>query len=181
MLFLKPSTSVIGDGDYIRLPPDTNLVHHEAELAAVIGRPARDVSPRTRSSHVFGYTAANDVSARDQQARRWPVGPGQGPRLVLPARAVDRDRARPVRSAHHHAGQRRAAAGRPDQPDDPRLPQLIAYMSAVMTLLPGDVILTGTPAGVGPIIAGDVVTVEIEGIGALTEPGAATSESARRH
>ncbi len=67
MLFLKPSTSVIGDGDYIRLPPDTNEVHHEAELAAVIGRPARDVEPSDALSHVFGYTAANDVSARDQQ------------------------------------------------------------------------------------------------------------------
>ncbi len=99
ILFLKPSTSVIGDGDFIRLPPDTNMVHHEVELAAVIGRPARDVAPEEALSHVFGYTIANDVSARDQQAGGRAMGPREGPRFLLPARPVDRDRARPVRSA----------------------------------------------------------------------------------
>ena len=170
VLFLKPSTSVIGDGDYIRLPPDTNLVHHEAELAAVIGRPARDVSVEDALSHVLGYTAANDVSARDQQAAdgQWARAKGHdsfcplGPWIETVLDASD------LRVTAHVNGELR---------QDSRtslmihsLPKLISYMSAVMTLLPGDVILTGTPAGVGPIVAGDTVDIGIEGIGVLSNP-----------
>jgi 2-keto-4-pentenoate hydratase/2-oxohepta-3-ene-1,7-dioic acid hydratase in catechol pathway len=170
MIFLKPSTSVIGDGDYIRLPPDTNEVHHEAELAAVIGRPARDVSVEDALSHVLGYTAANDVSARDQQRAdvQWARAKGHdsfcplGPwieteldptdlRITATVNGVLKQDSRTSLMIHS-------------------LPFLISYMSAVMTLLPGDVILTGTPAGVGPIVAGDTVSIGIEGIGVLTNP-----------
>jgi 2-keto-4-pentenoate hydratase/2-oxohepta-3-ene-1,7-dioic acid hydratase in catechol pathway len=170
MLFLKPSTSVIGDGDYIRLPPDTNEVHHEAELAAIIGRPARDIEPAQALSHVFGYAASNDVSARDQQRAdvQWarakghdsfcPLGPWietdldpSDLRVTARVNGVLRQDSRTSFMIH-------------------KLPELIAYMSSVMTLLPGDVILTGTPAGVGPIVAGDVVDIEIEGIGVLSNP-----------
>jgi 2-keto-4-pentenoate hydratase/2-oxohepta-3-ene-1,7-dioic acid hydratase in catechol pathway len=170
ILFLKPSTSVIGDGDFIRLPPDTNLVHHEVELAAVIGRPARDVAPEDALSHVFGYTIANDVSARDQQAAdgQWARAKGHdsfcplGPWIETELDPSD------LQLTCHVNGERR---------QDSRtsllihsLPDLIAYMSAVMTLLPGDVVITGTPAGVGPIVAGDTVTLGIEGIGVLSNP-----------
>jgi 2-keto-4-pentenoate hydratase/2-oxohepta-3-ene-1,7-dioic acid hydratase in catechol pathway len=170
VIFVKPSTSVIGDGDFIRLPPDSNLVHHEAELAVVIGRPARDVSAENALSHVLGYTAANDVSARDQQAAdiQWarakghdsfcPLGPWietvldpSDLRLTASVNGVIKQDSRTSLMIHD-------------------LPSLIAYMSAVMTLLPGDVILTGTPAGVGPIVAGDTVSIGIEGIGVLTNP-----------
>jgi 2-keto-4-pentenoate hydratase/2-oxohepta-3-ene-1,7-dioic acid hydratase in catechol pathway len=170
MIFLKPSTSIIGDGDYIRLPPDTNEVDHEAELAAIIGRPARDLSPDEALSHVFGYAAANDVSARDQQRSdvQWarakghdsfcPLGPWietvlDPSDLRVTAQVNGRLRQDSRTSMMIH-----------------KLPELIAYMSSIMTLLPGDVILTGTPAGVGRIVAGDTVTIEIEGIGALTNP-----------
>jgi 2-keto-4-pentenoate hydratase/2-oxohepta-3-ene-1,7-dioic acid hydratase in catechol pathway len=170
ILFLKPSTSVIGDGDYIRLPPDTNLVHHEAELAAVIGRPARDVSPEDALSHVFGYTAANDVSARDQQAAdgQWARAKGHdsfcplGPWIETVLDPSD------LRITAHVNGELRQDSRTSRLIHD--LPKLIAYMSAVMTLLPGDVVITGTPAGVGPIVAGDVVDIGIEGIGVLSNP-----------
>jgi 2-keto-4-pentenoate hydratase/2-oxohepta-3-ene-1,7-dioic acid hydratase in catechol pathway len=170
IIFLKPSTSVIGDGDYIRLPPDTNLVHHEVELAAVIGRPARDVAPADALSHVFGYTIANDVSARDQQAAdgQWARAKGHdsfcplGPWIETVLDPSD------LQLTCHVNGERRQDSRTSMLIHD--LPTLIAYMSAIMTLLPGDVVITGTPAGVGPIVAGDTVTMAIEGIGVLTNP-----------
>jgi 2-keto-4-pentenoate hydratase/2-oxohepta-3-ene-1,7-dioic acid hydratase in catechol pathway len=170
VLFLKPSTSVIGDGDYIRLPPDTNNVHHEVELAAVIGRPARDVAEADALSHVFGYTIANDVSARDQQASdvQWARAKGHdsfcplGPWIETVLDASD------VQLTAHVNGERRQDSRTKMMIHS--LPKLIAYMSSVMTLLPGDVVITGTPSGVGPIVAGDTVTLAIEGIGVLSNP-----------
>jgi 2-keto-4-pentenoate hydratase/2-oxohepta-3-ene-1,7-dioic acid hydratase in catechol pathway len=135
LIFLKPSTSVIGDGDAIRIPPSSSEVHYEGELAAIIGRPARNVAPEEALSYVLGYAAGNDVTARDQQrANGEIVQDGRTGHMI-----------------HDIATQ-------------------IAFMSGVMTLLPGDVILTGTPSGVGPIKDGDSVSVEIEGIGTLTNP-----------
>jgi 2-keto-4-pentenoate hydratase/2-oxohepta-3-ene-1,7-dioic acid hydratase in catechol pathway len=170
LVFLKPSTSVIGDGDYIRLPPDTAKVDHEVELAAVIGRPARDVSAENALSHVFGYTIGNDVSARDQQAAdgQWTRAKGHdsfcplGPWIETELDPSD------LRLTASVNGQLRQDSRTSHMIHN--LPALIAYMSAIMTLLPGDVILTGTPAGVGPIVAGDTVTMEIEGIGVLSTP-----------
>ena len=168
IIFLKPSTSVIGDGDSIRLPPSSNRVDYEGELAAVIGRPAKDVNAEDALSYVFGYCAANDVTARDQQAADvqftrgkgydsfCPIGPWietvfdpADARLTTRVNAEIKQGASTSLMVHNVATQ-------------------IAFISAVMTLLPGDVILTGTPAGVGPIVDGDVVSVEIEGIGTLT-------------
>jgi 2-keto-4-pentenoate hydratase/2-oxohepta-3-ene-1,7-dioic acid hydratase in catechol pathway len=170
MIFLKPSTSVIGDGDIIRLPPSSSEVHYEGELAAIIARPARNVSPDDALSFVLGYAAANDVTARDQQrsdvqftrAKGYdsfcPLGPWietvldpSDLRLVTRVNGEIRQDGRTSRMIHD-------------------LPTQIAFISAVMTLLPGDVILTGTPAGVGPIKDGDTVSVEIEGIGTLSNP-----------
>jgi 2-keto-4-pentenoate hydratase/2-oxohepta-3-ene-1,7-dioic acid hydratase in catechol pathway len=170
MIFLKPSTSVIGDDDAIRLPPSSAEVHHEGELAVVIGNPARNVAATDALAHVFGYTAANDVTARDQQradvqytrAKGYdsfcPLGPWietvldpSDLRIMTRVNGAVKQDARTSQMIHD-------------------IPTQIAFISAVMTLLPGDVILTGTPAGVGPIVAGDTVSVEIEGIGTLTNP-----------
>jgi 2-keto-4-pentenoate hydratase/2-oxohepta-3-ene-1,7-dioic acid hydratase in catechol pathway len=170
LLFLKPNTSVIGPGEPIVVPPQTSEVHHEAELAVVIGRIAKDV-PRERVPEVvLGYTCANDVTARDLQRtdNQWarakgfdtfcPLGPWIETDLDVSDLAI---RCR-VNDTERQDG--RTSQMVFDVAD------LVTYVSAVFTLLPGDVILTGTPAGVGPIVAGDHVTVSIEGIGVLTNP-----------
>lgn len=170
MLFLKPNTSVIGPDDPIVLPTWTEEVHHEAELAVVIGKVTKDVSPEHALSRVFGYTVANDVTARDVQRAdsQWtrakgfdgscPLGP-----WVVPGLDVD-DLA--VRARVN--GQTRQDGRTRDLVFD--VATLVSYVSEVFTLLPGDVILTGTPAGVGPVVHGDVVEVEVEDIGVLRNP-----------
>ena len=168
LVFLKPSTSVIGPRDVIRLPIESELVHFEGELAVVISQPAKDV-PRERAFDVvLGYTCANDVSARDLQKAdgQWTRAKGfdsfcpLGPWIET---VLDPGDLRLTTSVNGEIEQdARTSALIHD------IPTLIAYASRIMTLLPGDVILTGTPAGVGPIVDGDTVTVEIEGIGALT-------------
>ncbi|HJQ41835.1 MAG TPA: fumarylacetoacetate hydrolase family protein [Jatrophihabitantaceae bacterium] len=173
IIFLKPSTSVIGAGDAIRLPAESTRVDHEAELAVVIGRPARDVAPSEAMSHVLGYTAANDVTARDQQKADGQFTRAKGHDSFCPIgpwieTVLDPSDLRVTASVN---GELRQDARTSDMIFD--VPALIAFMSSVMTLLPGDVILTGTPAGVGPITDGDTVTIEIEGIGELTNPARA--------
>jgi 2-keto-4-pentenoate hydratase/2-oxohepta-3-ene-1,7-dioic acid hydratase in catechol pathway len=170
VIFLKPSTAVIGSGDTIRVPPDSTRVDHEAELAVVIGRPARDVSRADALSHVLGYTAANDVTARDQQKSDGQFTRAKGHDSFCPLgpwleTVLDPSDLRVTASVNGELRQ----DGRTSQMLHD-VATLIAFMSAVMTLLPGDVVLTGTPAGVGPIVPGDTVTIEIEGIGALTNP-----------
>ncbi len=170
LLFLKPNTSVIGPDDPIVLPAWTEEVEHEAELAVVIGRVTKNVTEARALDHVFGYTVANDVTARDAQRAepQWtrakgfdtscPIGPWIVPGLDVSDLAV-----------------RSRVNGQPRQ--DGRTSQLIfdvaylvSYISEVFTLLPGDVILTGTPAGVGPIVDRDIVEVEVEDIGVLRNP-----------
>ncbi|HEU5006178.1 MAG TPA: fumarylacetoacetate hydrolase family protein [Jatrophihabitantaceae bacterium] len=169
VIFLKPSTSVIGPGDVIRLPK-SDRVDHEAELAVVIGRPARDVSRADALSYVLGYTCANDVTARDQQKADVQFTRGKGHDSFCPIGPW-------IETVLDPADVRVTATVNGELRQDGRTSQmlhdvatLIEFMSGVMTLLPGDVILTGTPAGVGPIKEGDTVSVEIEGIGALTNP-----------
>ena len=170
IIFLKPSTSIIGPGDAIRLAAGHGRVDHEAELALVIGRPARDVPREQALSHILGYTCGNDVSDRDAQKQdgQWTRAKGAdsycpiGPWIETELDASD------VRVTATVNGRARQDGRTADLLHG--IPELIAFMSAVMTLLPGDVILTGTPAGVGPITDGDTVTVEIEGIGPLTNP-----------
>jgi 2-keto-4-pentenoate hydratase/2-oxohepta-3-ene-1,7-dioic acid hydratase in catechol pathway len=168
LLFLKPNTSVIGPGDPIMLPGFSREVHHEGELAVVIGRICKDV-PRERAHDViFGYTCGNDVTARDAQRAdgQWarakgfdtscPLGPWVvtdfDPEDAAVRTRVDGDTRQDGTTADLVFG----------------VDYLIEYISAAFTLLPGDVILTGTPAGVGPIDDGQVVEVEVEGIGTLS-------------
>lgn len=168
MLFLKPSTSVIGPHDKIRLPPQSKQVEHEAELAVVIGAPgARRVDRAGAAQAIFGYTCANDVTARDLQRSdgQWTRAKGfdsfcpLGPWIVTGLNATDLE----VRC---EVGEEVRQLGRTsDMVFDPAT--LISYISHIMTLLPGDVILTGTPAGVSPLVDGDTVTVTVEGIGSL--------------
>ncbi|MFT3861356.1 fumarylacetoacetate hydrolase family protein [Micropruina sp.] len=171
LAFIKPNTSVIGPGEPIVYPPETENLHFEGELAVVIGRICRRV-PRERAAEViFGYTVGNDVTARDLQAgdRQWARAKGfdsfcpLGPWIVTHLGIDEASDLRLITSVN----------GEPKQ--DGRTSELvhgiaalIEYVSGFTTLLPGDVILTGTPAGVGPLTPGDSVSVTIEGIGTLT-------------
>src|SRR3954451_20838223 len=179
LLFLKPSTSVIGPGDAIRIPPGSTNVHHEAELAVVIGaRGARNVTPEQVPASIFGYTIANDVSERDMQVSdgQWtrakgfdsfcPLGPwietdlgglGLNPADLAVSSTVDGEPRQQGRTSQLIFD----------------VPTLVSYIAQVMTLLPGDVVLTGTPAGVGPMRPGQRVECTIEGLGTLANTVAA--------
>ena len=169
-VFLKPSTSVIGPGDPIRLPAGVGRVDHEAELAVVIGRPSRDLTPATAMDHVWGYTAANDVTARDQQRSdgQWTRGKGHdtfcpiGPWIETDLDPSDLRVRCEVDEVLRQDGRTR------DLLHD--VPSVLAFITSFMTLLPGDVVLTGTPAGVGALEPGSTVSVEVEGVGTLVNP-----------
>jgi 2-keto-4-pentenoate hydratase/2-oxohepta-3-ene-1,7-dioic acid hydratase in catechol pathway len=169
LLFLKPSTSIVGHHDAIKLPPQAKHVEHEAELAVVIGAPgARRVDRAGAAAAIFGYTCANDVSARDLQKSdgQWTRAKGfdsfcpLGPWIATGIDASDLEVRCEVNDEVRQLGRTK------DMVFD--VPTLVSYVSHVMTLLPGDVILTGTPAGVAPIVDGDTVTVSVEGIGTLS-------------
>jgi len=169
LLFLKPSTAVIGHHDLIRLPVQSDRVEHEAELAVVIGAPgARRVDRDGARAAIFGYTCGNDVTARDLQRHdgQWTRGKGfdsfcpLGPWIATDVDVSDVEVRCEVNEEVRQLGRTR------DMVFDP--PTLVSYISHVMTLLPGDVVLTGTPAGVGPLVDGDVVSVRIGGVGELT-------------
>lgn len=172
VMFLKPNTTVIGPNIPIRLPADSSRVDYEGELAVVVGRPCKDVPAAQAASVLLGATVANDVTARDHQQAdgQWtrgkshdtfcPLGPwietgvdlaalDLAIRTELDERVVQESRT----SLLLHG-----------------VPALVEWISRVMTLLPGDVILTGTPAGVGPMSAGQSVSVTVEAVGTLTNP-----------
>ena len=174
LMFLKPNTTVVGPGDPIFYPPQTSDLHYEGELAVVIGRICRDVPAEQATDVIFGYTIANDVTARDLQrsdvqftrAKGFdsfcPLGPWIETDLD-PQAFVD---GRQVQTFLN--GDVVQDGSTADMIFD--VPTLVAHVSSVMTLLPGDVILTGTPEGVGPMQVGDEVEISIAGIGALTNP-----------
>jgi 2-keto-4-pentenoate hydratase/2-oxohepta-3-ene-1,7-dioic acid hydratase in catechol pathway len=171
LLFLKPSTSVIGPHDAIRLPPQSKRVEHEAELAIVIGPPgARRADQAAAQRAIFGWTAANDVTARDLQRAdgQWTRAKGfdsfcpLGPWIATGVEMADREVRCEVNDEVRQLGRTK------DMIFDPVT--LVSYVSHVMTLLPGDVVLTGTPAGVDVLNHGDTVTVRVEEIGELTNP-----------
>lgn len=169
-LFLKATSSLLGPDERIEIPPRTTRVDHEAELGVVIGRRCRRVSEADALDYVFGYTCVNDVTARDFQradgvfARAkgfdtfCPVGPavvtGLDPRSLSVRCLVNEQVRQQGTTADMVFG----------------IAALVSYVSQVMTLEPGDLIATGTPAGVGPLVAGDRVVIEIEGIGLLANP-----------
>ncbi len=173
LVFLKPNTSVIGPGDPIQLPRQSEEVHYEGELAVVIGRLCRDVPLERVAEVVLGYTCANDVTARDLQRRdgQWWRAKGfdtfcpLGPYLTT---GLDLEQAGDLALTTRRDGEV-VQSSRTSQMVR-GIAELVAHVSAAMTLLPGDVILTGTPAGVGPIRPGQQVEVEIEHLGTLTNP-----------
>jgi 2-keto-4-pentenoate hydratase/2-oxohepta-3-ene-1,7-dioic acid hydratase in catechol pathway len=176
LIFLKPPTSVIGPLQPIRYPSDSENVHHEAELAVVVGKVARDVRIEDAGMYILGYTAANDVTARDLQRSdgQWTRAKGFDTFCPLgPAIDTDLDPLEGLQITCRVNGDLRQSGSTADMVFG--VSELLSYMSHVMTLLPGDVILTGTPAGVGPIEPGDKVEVEIEGIGVLMNPVVARS------
>ncbi|HKZ69119.1 MAG TPA: fumarylacetoacetate hydrolase family protein, partial [Anaerolineales bacterium] len=167
-LFLKPPSAVIGHGDEIILPPQSSQVEHEAELAVIIGRRARWVSVEDALKFVWGYTCANDVTARDLERRDSQLTRCKGFDTFCPLGpwvSTDVDPADVVITCTVNGQVRQMTSTREMVFS---VPQLIAFISSVMTLEPGDVILTGTPAGVGPLTPGDRVEINIEGIGTLT-------------
>ena len=170
VIFFKPVSAVIASGDVILIPPQSERVEHEAELAVVVGKRSRWLTPETVRDAIFGYTIANDVTARDLQQKdaQWtrakgfdtfcPLGPWIETDLDVTALEV----------TCHVAGQLRQRGSTADMVF--AVAYLVSYVSRMMTLEPGDVILTGTPAGVGPLHPGDTVVVRVAGIGELHNP-----------
>lgn len=175
LIFMKPPSSLLAPGEAILLPPQSQQVEHEAELVAVIGKRGRDIPPDSAAEYILGYTIGNDVTARDLQRTdsQWtrakgfdtfcPVGPWIDTNFD-PSDAVITCRVN---------GQVRQLASTRDMVFP--VGALIAFLSSIMTLEPGDLIFTGTPAGVGPLHDGDVVEIEIEGLGKLSNPVIAAS------
>jgi 2-keto-4-pentenoate hydratase/2-oxohepta-3-ene-1,7-dioic acid hydratase in catechol pathway len=167
LIFLKPQSSVIGPEEKIILPPQSTQVEHEAELAVVIGKRGRWINPESAQDHIFGYTVGNDITARDLQRRdgQWtrsksfdtfcPLGPWIDTSF---------DPSDTIITCHVN-GEMRQMGSTHDMVFG--INQLIAFASSIMTLDPGDVILTGTPSGVSPIHTGDLIEVTIEGLGTL--------------
>ncbi len=170
LLFLKPPSSIIGPGQAIVLPPQSQQVEHEGELVVVIGKRGRWISTEDAFSHVLGYTIGNDVTARDLQQRdgQWTRSKGFDTFCSIgPWIETDFDPADALITCHVNDEMRQMASTR-DMVFSAR--QLIAFASTVMTLEPGDILFTGTPAGVGRLVHGDVVKVSIEGLGILSNP-----------
>jgi 2-keto-4-pentenoate hydratase/2-oxohepta-3-ene-1,7-dioic acid hydratase in catechol pathway len=169
MIFLKPATAVVGPDASVVLPPASSEVHHEAELAAVVNRVARNIRAEDASQYILGYTAANDVSARDLQKRdgQWTRAKGFDTFCPLgPAIETELDPLERLAVICRVNGEVRQAGFTSDMVFG--VAEIFEFVSAVMTLLPGDVILTGTPGGVGKIDDGDIMEVEIDGIGTLS-------------
>jgi 2-keto-4-pentenoate hydratase/2-oxohepta-3-ene-1,7-dioic acid hydratase in catechol pathway len=168
IIFLKPNTSVIGPGDTIVWPAMAPTIDYEAELAVVIGRVCKDVPKERVNEVIYGYTLANDVTCRELQKSdgQWarakgfdtfcPIGPWVDTDFIPGTQKITAT----------IAGEVKQSAQISDMIFD--VPTIVNFVSRVMTLLPGDIILTGTPAGIGPMVAGEKATMAIEGLGELT-------------
>jgi len=178
VLFLKPPSAVIGPGDPIVLPAASHRVDYEGELVAVIGRRLRHAGPEEALAGILGYTCGNDVTARDLQQKdgQWTRAKGfdtfapLGPAIAV---GLDPDNLHLVTLVNGAPRQRDTTANLIF-----RVGELVSFISGVMTLEPGDVVFTGTPAGIGPLADGDVVEVDIEGIGRLRNPVRAAQREA---
>jgi 2-keto-4-pentenoate hydratase/2-oxohepta-3-ene-1,7-dioic acid hydratase in catechol pathway len=176
LLFLKPPSALIGDGETIVLPSASAQVEHEGEIGVVIGRTLRKADPATARGAIQGITCVNDVTARDLQKAdgQWTRAKGfdtfcpAGPIVWAPPGGFDLGQL--TVSCRVNGVTRQAGRAREMAFD---IPTLLSYISGVMTLEPGDLVATGTPAGVGRLAPGDVVEVEIEGVGVLRNPVAA--------
>lgn len=170
LLFMKPSTAVIGPQDAIRCPEQSKEVHHEAELGVVVGRTLTNASPVEARLGVFGYTCLNDVTARDVQREEKQFTRAKGFDTFCPIGPVVETALDPmdVSVVCRVNGEQRQRGHTRDMIHDPFA--LLAFISNVMTLLPGDVVATGTPEGVGAIVRGDWVEIELSGIGVLRNP-----------
>lgn len=176
VLFMKPASSVIGDGDTVRIPPYSQECHYEVELAVLIGKECRGVSANNALEYVAGYGVAIDMTLRDVQNQLkskglpWEIAKGFDTSCPLsdfiPAGGVADPHALNLKLSVN--GEIRQDGSSSDMIN--LIPQIIAHISAIFTLEPGDVILTGTPAGVGQVRAGDVMTAEIGTVGRLTIP-----------
>lgn len=176
VLFMKPASSVIGDGEAVRIPPYSQECHYELELAVLIGMHAHNVTADTALEYVAGYGVAIDMTLRDVQNQLkakglpWEIAKGFDTSCPLsdfaPTSSVADPHALTMKLAVN--GEARQNGTSADMIN--RIPQIIAHISTIFTLEPGDVILTGTPAGVGQVRAGDVMTAEIVSIGRLTIP-----------
>ncbi len=170
LLFLKPPSAILNPGEPIVLPRQSQQVEHEAELVVVIGKRGRNITTDESHDYIFGYTIGNDVTARDLQKTdgQWsrakgfdtfcPFGPWIDTEFD-PSDAIITCKV---------SGQPRQMASSRDMIFN--VNELIAYLSSIMTLEPGDIIFSGTPAGIGALLPGDTVEVEIEGLGKLTNP-----------
>jgi 2-keto-4-pentenoate hydratase/2-oxohepta-3-ene-1,7-dioic acid hydratase in catechol pathway len=171
LVFLKPPTSIIGPFANIRLPAQSEEVHHEAELAVVMGKVSRNLAIEDVGRHVLGYTAANDVTARDLQRTdgQWTRAKGFDTFCPLgPVIDTELDPREGLSLICRVNGEVTQSGSTADMVFG--VGEIVSYVSSIMTLLPGDVILTGTPSGVGPIVGGDTVEVELEGVGHLVNP-----------
>jgi 2-keto-4-pentenoate hydratase/2-oxohepta-3-ene-1,7-dioic acid hydratase in catechol pathway len=176
LIFLKPPSSLLADGETIVLPAASTRVEHEGEIAVVIGERARNVRAQDAPRYVAGYAALNDVTARDLQRsdEQWTRAKGFDTfcplgRITPAGEVADPSRLEVICRVNGEVRQHGRAADMAFS-----IPALIEYVSAVMTLEPGDVIATGTPAGVGPLQPGDVVEVEVPGVGSIRNPVSAT-------
>jgi 5-carboxymethyl-2-hydroxymuconate isomerase len=176
VLFMKPASSVVGDGETVQIPAYSQECHYEVELAVLIGSRARNVTAESAMEYIAGYGVAIDMTLRDVQNQLkakglpWEIAKGFDTSCPLsdfvPAAAVADPHALNLKLAVN--GELRQDGSSADMIH--RLPQIVAYISCIFTLEPGDVILTGTPAGVGPVRPGDVMDAEIVSVGRLTVP-----------
>jgi 2-keto-4-pentenoate hydratase/2-oxohepta-3-ene-1,7-dioic acid hydratase in catechol pathway len=170
LIFLKPPSSIINPGDTILLPPQSQQVEHEAELVAVIGKRGKNILPEQAREYILGYTVGNDITARDLQKPdgQWTRAKGFdtfcsfGPWIDTDFDITD------ALITCKVSGQPRQMASTRDMIFN--VGKVVAFISSVMTLEPGDLVFTGTPAGVGPLRDGDVVEVDIDGLGVLSNP-----------
>lgn len=173
VLFMKPATAVIGEGESIIIPDYSHDCHHEAELALLIGREGKDIPPEEAFAFIAGYGVAIDLTLRDVQADLkkkglpWDIAKGFDTACPLsdfvPAGAVPSPQNLQIRLSVNGALRQDGNTGLMIHP----IPAIVSHISTIFTLEPGDVILTGTPAGVGPIRSGDRLVVEITGVGSL--------------
>jgi 2-keto-4-pentenoate hydratase/2-oxohepta-3-ene-1,7-dioic acid hydratase in catechol pathway len=173
LIFIKPSTSVIGPGDPIVLPAGAGRVDHEAEAGIVIGRRASHVSVERAHEYIFGITCVNDVTARELQAKGVGYTRAKGFDTFAPigpciAQGLDYSTPEGLGVEGWVNSTKRQGSSTKQLIFSIRT--LVSFISSIMTLLPGDIIPTGTPSGIGPLVAGDAVTIKVEGVGELTNP-----------